>query len=52
MKYRFMVQKLVAQGLLLGGRRKDENGYTADMDLSQDMLRMLVIEDRAGLYGA
>lgn len=45
------VQKLIALGHLQGGGKKDEDGYPADMDLSKDMLRMLVINDRAGLYG-
>ena len=34
------------------GGKKDENGYPADLDLSADMLRIFVINDRAGIYGA
>ena len=37
------VEKLVKKGYLKG----DDKGF----DLSMDMLRMLVIEDRAGVYG-
>ena len=37
------VEKLINLELLNG----DENG---DLDLSRDMLRIFVIEDRAGLY--
>ena len=38
------IEKLVKKGYLKG----DDKGF----DLSMDMLRMLVIEDRAGVYGA
>lgn len=38
------VAKLVARGFLQG----KENGH---LDLSEDMIRLLVINDRAGLYG-
>ena len=44
------VQKLVSLGYLQGSGKKDEDGYPADMNLSKDMLRILVINDRAGLY--
>lgn len=37
------IEKLIAKGLL--------NGNGGDLDLSADMLRMFVINDRAGLYG-
>ena len=37
------IQKLLDKGILTGG--------TAGLDLSMDMLRLLVINDRAGLYG-
>ena len=46
------VTKLVDKGLLNGsGGDKDENGRPADLDLSQDMIRLLVIQDRAGMFG-
>ena len=45
------VQKLIAMGYLQGGGKKDAEGNPADMDLSKDMLRVLVINDRAGVYG-
>ena len=45
------VQKLVSLGYLQGGGKKDAEGNPADMDLSKDMLRVLVINDRAGVYG-
>lgn len=38
-------------GYLQGGGKKDAEGNPADMDLSKDMLRVLVINDRAGVYG-
>lgn len=34
-----------------GGSAHDSDGRPADLDLSLDMLRLLVINDRAGLYG-
>lgn len=45
------IRKLCAAGIL-GGKTalKDENGYPASLDLSEDMVRMLVIHDRLGLY--
>ena len=46
------VIKLVDKGFLNGsGGSKDENGRPADLDLSVDMLRILVIQDRAGMFG-
>lgn len=46
------VQKLADKGFLNGGgTAKDENGRPADLDLSLDMLRLLVIQDRAGVWG-
>lgn len=45
------VEKLVDKGLLNGGgKEKDENGRPADLDLSADMIRLLVIQDRAGVF--
>lgn len=44
--------KLVDKGFIGGsGKVKDSNGRPADLDLSQDMIRCFVINDRAGLYG-
>lgn len=45
------ITKLVDKGHLGGaGKVKDANGRPADLDLSLDMIRVFVIEDRAGLY--
>ena len=38
-------------GISLSYDKKDAEGNPADMDLSKDMLRVLVINDRAGVYG-
>lgn len=46
------VLKLIAKEAIRGGGAKDANGLPADMDLSADMLRMMVFNDRAGAYGA
>ena len=47
------IQKLCDKEYLSGnGGAKDESGYPADLDLSIDMIRLFVINDRAGLYGA
>ena len=46
------VDKLVALGYLTGNSGKvDDQGRPADLDLSRDMLRVLVICDRAGVFG-
>ena len=46
------VDKLVAMGYLTGNSGKvDDQGRPADLDLSRDMLRILVICDRAGVFG-
>lgn len=46
------ITKLVDNGFLNGyGTKKDEDGRPADLDLSVDMVRLLVIHDRAGVYG-
>lgn len=44
------IEKMIAKGILKGGGKKDENGKPADIDFSKDMLRMVVYNDRAGLY--
>ena len=50
---RATVIKLVDAGILdgTGTGAKDENGRPADLDLSMDMIRVFVANDRAGLYG-
>lgn len=46
------VDKLVAMSYLTGSSGKvDDQGRPADLDLSRDMLRILVICDRAGVFG-
>lgn len=45
------VEKLIGKNILRGGGLRDTQGRPADMDLSVDMLRLLVWNDRAGLYG-
>lgn len=44
------VEKLIEHDILKGNGLKDEKGNPADLDLSRDMLRILVWNDRAGLY--
>ena len=47
------VRKLCDRGLLGGtGGASDRDGRPANLDLSLDMARLLVINDRAGVYGA
>lgn len=45
------VEKLVRKGVIRGSGSKDGKGRPADMDLSHDMLRLLVFIDRAGAFG-
>lgn len=45
------VAKLIERGAIRGAGVKDEQGRPADMALTEDMLRLLVISDRAGAYG-
>ena len=45
------VEKLIKGGVIKGGGQPDAQGRPADMALSEDMLRLLVFNDRAGLYG-
>lgn len=46
------INKLIEKGYLSGyGTEKDEDGKPADLNISDDMIRMLVINDRAGVYG-
>lgn len=45
------IKKLIALGAIRGsGASSDEDGNPTDMDLSYDMIRMFVINDRAGAY--
>lgn len=44
------IEKMISKGLLDGNGLKDENGLPADLDLSLDMIRVFVVNDRAGLY--
>ena len=46
------IQKLIAKGCIRGkGAKPDADGNPTDMDLSEDMIRLLVMNDRAGIYG-
>ena len=45
------IRKLIGRGCLKGnGGKRDADGLPADLDLSEDMIRILVINDRAGVY--
>ena len=44
------IEKMIGLGIIGGGGVKDENGDPADLDLSHDMIRVFVSNDRAGLY--
>lgn len=44
------VRKLIDRGILQGSGEKDANGDPADMDLTRDMARILVMLDRAGIF--
>ena len=45
------IQDLIAKGCIQGsGTAYDADGNPADMDLSHDMIRLLVMNDRAGVY--
>lgn len=44
------VAKLIERGYIRGGGLRDAQGRPADMDLSRDMLRVLVILDRARAF--
>lgn len=45
------VQKLIDRKALVGNGAPDGQGEPTDLDLSVDMLRLLVIQDRAGVFG-
>ena len=44
------VSKLIERGGIRGSGMRDAQGRPADMDLSRDMLRVLVMLDRAGAF--
>lgn len=44
------VRKMIDKGYLAGSGQKDSDGLPADLDLSLDMVRIFVVNDRAGLY--
>lgn len=45
------IQKLIAMGCIRGGGAPiDADGNPTDMDLSHDMVRVFVVNDRAGIY--
>lgn len=44
------IAKLIENGTIKGGGARDTQGRPADMNLSEDMLRLLVWNDRQGLY--
>ncbi len=44
------VRKLIDSGFLRGNGEKDANGDPIDMDLTRDMVRLLVMLDRAGAF--
>ena len=51
--FRSTIQKLAdpnGAAIIRGSGVTDENGFPADMNLSEDMIRILVMNDRAGLY--
>ena len=48
---RATIKKLIGKGLLSGGGKKDAQGLPTDLDLSHDMVRLLVILDRADCFG-
>ena len=43
------IEKMIGKGLLESGQRDDDGNITG-LDLSPDMLRVFVVNDRAGLY--
>lgn len=45
------IRKMIDKGFISGSGKKDEKGDPADMDLSMDMIRIFVTNNKAGLYG-
>ena len=46
------IRKMIRNGFITGGGKKDAEGLPVDMDLSMDMIRMMVMNDAAGVYGS
>ena len=46
-----VIRKMIDKGYISGGGKKDANGDPADMNLSMDMIRMLVMLNAAGAFG-
>ena len=44
------IQKMINKGFIGGSGAKDADGNPLELDLSLDMIRIFVINDRAGLY--
>ena len=44
------IRKMIKKGYISGGGKKDANGDPADMNLSMDMIRMLVMLNAAGAF--
>ena len=44
------IKKMIEKGLLGGSGEKDETGNPIELDLSIDMIRIFVVNDRAGIY--
>lgn len=44
------IKKMISKGFISGSGKKDEEDNPADLNLSYDMLRIFVTNDRAGLY--
>ena len=44
------IRKMIDKGYISGGGKKDANGDPADMNLSMDMIRMLVMLNAAGAF--
>lgn len=44
------IKKLIDKGILGGNGAKDASGNPVELDLSLDMIRILVMNDRAGVY--
>lgn len=45
------ISKMIDKGFITGGGKKDAKGNPTDMDLSMDMIRIFVTNNKAGLYG-
>lgn len=45
------IRKMIRKGFIAGSCKKDAQGLPADMNLSMDMIRMMVMLDTAGAFG-